>query len=146
MTRHDFLNLIYSYAKTNDNTIKEQILTIAADNPLWLINLNFDKSIWDVGASLLIELDYSIIKDNLLSILVGFQDTNWPGVFTTITDYLVTIPKTDLIDAISKTLPKAENDECWLFGLVSLMVHADVLDVFQSNNKYNELIIKSNYF
>ena len=145
MNKEKFFNLIYLYIKNQDTATKMEIISIAEKHPMWLITPTSDKSIWNTCAKILIELKYEIIKKNLPHILEYYQDINWPGA-DVITRYLTNIPKEDLIVAITEVLPLAANDDFWLFGLVSLMVATDTIKVFQSIDKYNKLIKKSDYF
>ncbi len=145
MKNNDFVNLIYAYVDEGDDNVKKQILFYATEKPSLLVFPTTDKSVWDTCAKLLIELPYGIIKPNLVSILEYYQDINWPGV-SVITNYLLKIPKLDLFEAISKVLLIAENDECWLFGLVSLITKSDMLNLFNTDDRFRKLILKSNYF
>ncbi len=141
----EFLKHLYLYQQKPTATIKQKILSCAEKNPTWLIFPTPNKFIWELCAELLIELPYNVVKNNLVAILGYYQDINWPGV-DKITNYLITIPKKDLIEAVFEALNLAKDDDFWLFGLVSLIVKADILDTFNSIEKYKTLILKSEYF
>ncbi len=145
MEKKDFLTLLHLYKQKPSATNKQKILSCATKNPTWLIFPTSNKFIWELCTELLIELPYNVVKKNLVAILKYYQDINWPGV-DRITNYLITIPKGDLIEAVLEALILAKDDDFWLFGLVSLSVKADILDTFNSVEKYKTLILKSEYF
>lgn len=145
MNKEEFLKFLYLYIKNKDNSVKEKLLLSALKHPLWLVMPTSDKSIWEEATKLLIQLEYDVIKNNLVAILEYYQDVNWPGL-ELLTNYLVHIPKDDLVNSISKVLHLAADDDCWLYGLVSLMVKTETIDFFRGNKLYDKLIIKSDYF
>ncbi len=98
------------------------------------------KGCWESAAEVLNQIGFPRIKSVLPYLMEWFQDINWPGVGTIVKTLRTTNP-IELIPYIEDAAKRsiAENDDCWAFGLVSLVRELDSLHLVDKE-LYNKLL------
>ena len=125
----------------------EQLLKMHDSELIFLAQQNelCHKYCWHNAAAILKAIGYPRIRPVIPYLMEWFQDINWPGVVT-IVETLRTINPNELIPYIEEASKRSidENDDCWAFGLVTLIRELDLTPIV-NKDIYNELIWLSNY-